>query len=58
MPAGIEQLEPILLLLLVFVVGLAALAKRLEIPYPIVLVVGGLVVQTGEMPDRSDRGDS
>lgn len=42
--AGIEQLEPIFLLLLVFVVGLAAFAKRLEIPYPIVLVVGGLVL--------------
>jgi CPA1 family monovalent cation:H+ antiporter len=45
MPAvGIEQLEPIFLLLLVLVVALAAFAKRLEIPYPIVLVVGGLVL--------------
>jgi monovalent cation/hydrogen antiporter len=44
MPVGIEQLELILLLLLVFVVALAALAKRLEIPYPIVLVIGGLVL--------------
>jgi Na+/H+ antiporter len=45
MPAGgIEQLEPIFLLLLFFVVALAAFAKRLEIPYPIVLVVGGLVL--------------
>jgi len=45
MPAGeIQQLEPIFLLLLVFVVALAAFAKRLEIPYPIVLVVGGLVL--------------
>ena len=41
---GIEQLEPIFLLLLVFVVGLAALAKRVEIPYPIVLVIGGLLL--------------
>jgi len=41
---GIEQLEPIFLLLLVFVVALAAFAKRLDIPYPIVLVVGGLVL--------------
>jgi CPA1 family monovalent cation:H+ antiporter len=41
---GIEHLEPILLLLLVFVVGLAALAKRLQTPYPIVLVIGGLVL--------------
>lgn len=45
MPAGgIERLEPILLLLLLFVVGLAALAKRLQIPYPIVLVIGGLIL--------------
>jgi Na+/H+ antiporter len=45
MPAGgIERLEPILLLLLLFVVGLAALAKRLQIPYPIVLVIGGLTL--------------
>ena len=45
MPAGgIERLEPILLLLLLFVVGLAALAKRLQVPYPIVLVIGGLVL--------------
>jgi monovalent cation/hydrogen antiporter len=41
---GVEQLEPIFLLLLVFIVGLAAFAKRLQIPYPIVLVVGGLVL--------------
>jgi Na+/H+ antiporter len=44
MPAGIEQLELILLLLLVFVVALAAFAKRLAVPYPIVLVIGGLVL--------------
>jgi len=45
MPAGgIERLEPILLLLLLFVVGLAALAKRLRVPYPIVLVIGGLIL--------------
>lgn len=41
---GFERLEPILLLLLLFVVGLAALAKRLQVPYPIVLVIGGLIL--------------
>ncbi len=41
---GIERLEPILLLLLLFVVGLAALAKRLQVSYPIVLVLGGLLL--------------
>ncbi|HEX8766504.1 MAG TPA: Na+/H+ antiporter, partial [Candidatus Acidoferrum sp.] len=41
---GFERIEPVLLLLLLFVVGLAALAKRLEIPYPIVLVIGGVIL--------------
>ncbi len=41
---GIERLEPILLLLLLFVVGLAALAKRLQVPYPIDAVLGGLLL--------------
>ena len=42
--AGIHNLELILLLLLLFVAGLAALAKRVETPYPIVLVIGGLIL--------------
>lgn len=42
--AGIHNVEIIFLLLLLFVAGLAALAKRFQIPYPIVLVVGGLVL--------------
>jgi len=39
---GLEHHELVFLLLLVL--GLAALAKRLQTPYPIVLVIGGLVL--------------
>jgi Na+/H+ antiporter len=42
--AGIHSVEITFLLLLLFVAGLAALAKRSQIPYPIVLVTGGLVL--------------
>jgi len=42
--SGIHNVELIFLLLLFFVAGLAALAKRYKIPYPIVLVIGGLVL--------------
>jgi CPA1 family monovalent cation:H+ antiporter len=42
--SGIHNAELIFLLLLVFVVSLAALAKRLKVPYPIVLVIGGLLL--------------
>jgi len=41
---GIHNAEIIFLLLLLFVAGLAALAKRFQIPYPIVLVIGGLLL--------------
>jgi monovalent cation/hydrogen antiporter len=41
---GIHSIELIFLLLLLFVAGLAALAKRFNTPYPIVLVIGGLVL--------------
>ncbi len=41
---GIHQIELIFLLLLLFVVGFGTLAERLKTPYPIVLVVGGLLV--------------
>lgn len=41
---GIHDVEIIFLLLLLFVAGLAALAKRLQIPYPIILVIGGLIL--------------
>lgn len=39
---GIHAFELVLLLLLVFVVLFAALARKLLTPYPIVLVIGGL----------------
>ncbi len=42
--AGIHSFEIIFLLLLLFVAGLAALAKRFQIPYPIILVIGGLIL--------------
>ena len=41
---GLHALELIFLLLLVFVAGLAALAKRFNTPYPIILVIGGLIL--------------
>jgi monovalent cation/hydrogen antiporter len=42
--AGIHSVELLFLLLMVFVAALAALAKRFHVPYPIVLVIGGLVL--------------
>lgn len=44
MQSTIQQLEPILILLLLCVVGFGLLAVRLKIPYPILLVMGGLVL--------------
>ncbi len=41
---GIHAAELVLLLLLVFVVAFAALARKLKTPYPIVLVIAGLLV--------------
>jgi Na+/H+ antiporter len=41
---GIHAIELILLLLLVFVVAFAALARKLKTPYPIVLVIAGLLL--------------
>jgi Na+/H+ antiporter len=41
---GIHGLELVVLLLLVFVVLFAALARKLQTPYPIVLVIAGLVL--------------
>jgi CPA1 family monovalent cation:H+ antiporter len=40
--SAIGSVEPILLLLLLLVSALAILAKRLQIAYPIVMVIGGL----------------
>jgi monovalent cation/hydrogen antiporter len=42
--AGIHGVELVILLLMVLMVALAALAKRLETPYPIVMVIGGLII--------------
>ncbi|WP_158748338.1 Na+/H+ antiporter [Acidobacterium sp. S8] len=44
MTDDIHHLELLMLLLLVFVVVLAALARRIGQPYPIVFVLGGLVL--------------
>ena len=44
MQTVIQDLELVLMLLLVFIVGLGTLANRLKTPYPILLVIGGLVL--------------
>jgi len=44
MDGHIHALEIVLLLLLTFVVAFAALARKLKTPYPIVLVIAGLVL--------------
>jgi Na+/H+ antiporter len=41
---GVHAVELVFLLLLVFVVVFATLARKLETPYPIVLVIGGLLL--------------
>jgi CPA1 family monovalent cation:H+ antiporter len=41
---GIHGVEIVFLLLLLFVVAFGAFAKKLAVPYPIVLVVGGLLL--------------
>jgi CPA1 family monovalent cation:H+ antiporter len=41
---GIQALEIVILLLLLFVAGLTVVARRLQTPYPIVLVIGGLLL--------------
>jgi len=41
---GIHELELVFLLLLLFVVAFAALARKLQTPYPIVLVIAGLLL--------------
>lgn len=39
-----HQIEYVFLLLMLFLIGFGTLARRLKIPYPIVLVIGGLIV--------------
>jgi monovalent cation/hydrogen antiporter len=41
---GVQAVEAAFLLLLVFVVMFAGLARRLKVPYPILLVIAGLLV--------------
>ncbi len=41
---GVQVVQTIFLVLLVFVAGFAGLARRLNVPYPIVLVMGGLLL--------------
>ena len=41
---GIHGVELVVLVLLILVVAFAALAKRLQTPYPIILVIGGLIL--------------
>jgi len=42
--SGIHSVELVILLLMIFVTALAAMAKKWHTPYPIVLVIGGLVL--------------
>src|SRR5690348_6779459 len=44
MQGSIQAVEIIFLLLLLFVVVFGALARKLKTPYPIVLVIGGLIL--------------
>jgi len=41
---GVQAVQAVFLLLLVFVAAFAGLARRLKVPYPILLVIAGLVV--------------
>ena len=41
--AGIKSVEAVFLLLLVFVAMFAGLARRLKVPYPILLVIAGIL---------------
>ena len=44
MSGGIHHVQFVVLLLLICVAAFAALAKKLETPYPIVLVIAGLAI--------------
>jgi len=41
---GIHSIELVVLLMMILVVAFAAAAKRLHTPYPIILVIGGLIL--------------
>ncbi len=40
----VQSLEIVVLLLLLFVAGFTALARKLQTPYPIVLAIAGLLL--------------
>ena len=42
--SGVQAMQAVFLLLLVFVVVFAGLARRLKVPYPILLVIAGLLL--------------
>src|ERR1700748_3052497 len=42
--SSLHAVETVILLLLVLVAGFAAMARRLKVPYPIVLVLAGLII--------------
>jgi hypothetical protein len=44
MSGGLHHVQFVVLLLLLCVAAFAALAKKLQTPYPIVLVLAGLVI--------------
>jgi CPA1 family monovalent cation:H+ antiporter len=44
MQSNIQELELVFILLLIFVVGFGSLASRMKTPYPILMVIGGLVL--------------
>ena len=41
---GVEAVQLVVVLLLVFVIVFGALARRLETPYPIVLLIAGIAL--------------
>ena len=41
---SIHAVEIVFLTLLLFVIAFGALARKLEVPYPIILVIGGLLL--------------
>ena len=52
MTSNVQAIELVFLLLLLFVVAFGTLARKLQIPYPIVLVIaGGLLGLFPEFPE-------
>ncbi len=42
--SSLHAVETVILLLLVLVAGFAVMARRIKVPYPIVLVLAGLII--------------